>query len=91
MRDSYNKEMKLLALRCWKVDDITEKDIPIIIIIGKNGQTLDAIKHENIKTDGDIHKFKHFMYNEIPVYDITISEKEYKKRFTPIAKAHENI
>jgi len=77
----------LIALRCW----IKEKDTPIIVIIAKDGRTLETIKHENIKTDEDINGFKNFKYNGITKYDISISEKEYNERFTKLAKLHGNI
>jgi len=79
------KSNALIILRCWNTDDIKNSDIPIFVIISKDESTLDVIHNKDIKTDDHIHSFEYCKYNGLPVYDITVSEKEYTERFAFLA------
>jgi hypothetical protein len=79
-----------IILRCWNTDDISCGDIPIFVIVDNQGLTHDVIHNKDIRSDNDIHLFEYCKYNGVPVYDITVSEKEYTERFGELAKQKTN-
>jgi hypothetical protein len=80
MKDPY----AMMALFCHKTQDCSDK--PLIVIVGKTGQTGRVIYNPNCVTREDLNKFEDYKYNGIVKYTITISEQEYEERFKPFAR-----